>query len=449
MQRDLIVTSSGLRIRNSIKATRELFHRLGVALAGKCGGEFIVGMDPRPSSIEALTEFISGIEEGGGTSNCLGICPVSAVSYLVSRKPKRHGAMVTASHNPPEWTGLKIFSGDGIIWEERAVQDLVRDATTLPAVSNPKAPSFDETGLKEYVNCAVGELEALGVSADGLRIVVDTGNGSLSKVSGAFLESLGAEVKEINAETDGHFRRPIEPLPENLGMLRHEVLSEKADFGIAHDADGDRGALVDERGNVLREDMTLAASLLVLLERVKSPLVVNFASSSLFESLASEKGVPIFFSEVGERNVLLRMREVGSIVGGEGSCGGVVYTKVSHTRDGLLASGLVAGLVKDERSLSKGLSEYLDFFVSKTTLEYDPSTLPFPELVRSLKEQTRGTRYVEMGDVKFIEESGWVLIRASRTQPVLRIVAEAHDQRTADCLLLRYTSLVGKELKSD
>mgnify|MGYP001025370760 CR=1 FL=1 len=449
MQRDLIVTSSGLRIRDSIESTRELFHGLGVALARKCGGEFIVGTDPRPSSLGALGGFISGIEEGGGICGFLGICPVSAVSYLVSRKPRLHGAMVTASHNPPEWTGLKVFSGDGIIWEERALEDLIREATAYPATPNWRVPSPDEASLKEYVHCAAGELIALGVSGDGLRIVVDTGNGSLSGISRTFLESLGAEVKEINAETDGLFRRPIEPLPENLSMLRREVLSEKADFGIAHDADGNRAALVDERGNVLREDMTLAASLLVLLEKVKSPLVVNFASSSLFESLALKKEAHIFFSEVGERNVLLKMREVGSIVGGEGSCGGVVYTKVSHTRDGLLASGLVAHLVKEEGFLSKALSDYLDFFVSKMAFEYDPSALPFAELVRSLKDQMPGIRYVEMGDVKFIEESGWVLIRASRTQPVLRIVAEARDQRIADRLLLRYASLIRKQLKAD
>jgi len=448
MHRELIISSSGLRAKYGPEEIRNLFFGLGWALPSKFEGDFVAGIDTRPTSLPAVESLMAGLEAAGGKVDFVGICPVSAVSHLVSEGMARSGLLVTASHNPVEWNGLKVFGRDGIIVAKETIEAIFQDASNVPITPYARLVTAKETWVKDYVSSVIDELRRLGVSADNLRIVVDVGNGSLSRISKDFLEALGANVKILNAEIDGRFRRPIEPLPENLGRLRDEVVKQKADFGIAHDADGDRAVLVDERGKVLREDATLAAGLMTLLERVRSPLVVNFASSSLFEILASDKGVPLFYSEVGERNLVMRMKEVGSIVGGEGSCGGVVYTKLSHTRDGLLASGLVAGLIREKGPLSKALSKYLNFFVSKATFNYRPTSIEFSKLVQSLKQEMPQVKHVEMGDIKFIEEGGWVLIRASKTQSIIRVVAEARDQRSADTLLRKYAPIVKKKLAS-
>jgi phosphomannomutase len=429
-----------------VKEGTKLFFRLGTAIGRRFEGDFVLGYDTRPSSEPFAEALASGLNSTGMSVTICGMCPVQVVSYLVSARVADFGLMVTASHNPPEWNGLKMFDATGVIVDKNTISSLTAQA--FQSDESPSLERFDRAvDLQEtYVRGLMSELGRLEFKCDGVKIAVDPGNGALSRLSQTVLEMVGADVTMINSETDGTFRRVIEPRVDTLSKLGEVVRSNKCDFGIGYDGDGDRAALSNERGEIQREDMTLLASLRQLLKRVSSPFVVNHASSSAFADLSAATGRRLYLSKVGERNVVMRMRETGAVLGGEGSCGGVIYTNLAATRDGILATVATASLIRETGNISDILRPYSRYHQYRQNVPYDSASTSEDKLFSQLKGAFRDTEYEDWDGLKFRESDGWILVRPSKTEPVVRVMAEASSEDRARSLALKYAAVLSHVL---
>jgi len=445
---DVIATSSGLRTRMEVKEGTKLFFRLGAAIGTRFEGDFVLGHDTRPSSEPFAEALASGLDSTGMSVTVCGVCPVFVVSYLVSTRAADFGLMVTASHNPPEWNGLKVFDSTGVIVDENTISSLTAQA--FQSDESPSLKRFDRAvELQEaYVRGLRSEFGELGLKCDGVKVAIDPGNGASSRLSQAVLDMVGANVTMINSETDGTFRRVIEPRADTLSGLGEAVRSNKCDFGIGYDGDGDRAALSNERGEIQREDMTLLASLRQLLKRVSSPFVVNHASSSAFTDLSGATGRRLYLSKVGERNVVMKMRETGAVLGGEGSCGGVIYTKLAATRDGILATVATASLIRETGAISDILRPYSRYHQYRQDVPYSSASISEDRLFSQLKSAFPDTECEDWDGLKFRESDGWVLIRRSQTEPIIRVIAEAFSEDRARSLALKYAAALSRAVGS-
>jgi len=441
-----VVSSSGLRIKMESKEGAKFFFRLGISIGRALEGSFLLGYDTRPSSEPFGQALASGLNSVGMPVTVCGVLPVAAVSYLVVNRKADFGLMVTASHNPPEWNGLKLFGPSGIIADESVISSAVEKAIAID--TPPEIARFEhaEDMQETYVQGLRNEFRQLGVTAEGLRIAVDPGNGALSDLSISVLEMIGADVLAINCEMDGVFHRAIEPNAETLFGLSSLVRDQNCDLGVGYDCDGDRAVLVGPKGMVLREDMTLLASLLFLLKRVRSSFVVSNASSSAFTDLARNTGRRVYVSKVGERNVAMRMRKTGSLLGGEGSCGGVIFSDLAMTRDGLLATASSASLLAGGASISEALGPYTKYHASRFDIPFDRPSIDERRLFSSLKATFPGVKSDEWDGLKFQEADGWVLVRPSKTEPVVRVIAEALEAERAKSLATKYATALRRIL---
>ena len=272
------------------------------------------------------------------------------------------------------------------------------------------------------------------------RVVVDATNGAGSEATPALLEALGCEVDRIFCVPDGRFPRVPEPLPENLGALRERVRVTGAAVGFANDPDADRLAMVDERGEPIGEERTLQIAIDWALALAPGPVAVNSSTSMAVDLIARRYGVPVHRTKVGEAHVAQKLIEIGGVVGGEGN-GGVIYPALHATRDGLLAAAIAMDwLARDTRSLSARVAELPPVTMVKRKLDLmlrDLDSL-HEELTRAFPD---GERNVLDGE-KYLWEDCWVQVRASGTEPIVRILAEAPTRERAESLAHRATEAV-------
>jgi phosphomannomutase len=275
-------------------------------------------------------------------------------------------------------------------------------------------------------------------------VVVDPGGGAASVAAPRLVEALRAEVSAIHATADGRFPRPAEPVAENLGALGEAVRAQGADVGFAQDMDGDRLAIVDEAGRPIGEELTLVLAADEVLRRTKGPVVANLATSDAVDALAARHGVPVFRTKVGEANVVEGMRQHRAAIGGEGN-GGVIWPAVNFARDSLVGMGLVLHrLAASGETVSALASEYDRFRVVKLQ-RHCPAEQGRTVLARA-REAWAG-RPVDLSDgIKVRLEDGWFILRASNTEPIVRVIAEAATEERARAIAEQVLSDVGRWL---
>lgn len=440
--RQAIVSISGFRCVPDFPMDFPFFRRVGRNVASNCAQPVAIGWDTRATSREVVRGVSAGISERGASYVELGLVTSPLVSFGAREGFYGTGLMVTSSHNPPEWNGLKFFGGDGTILDELSLRKLIEGEGG--AAATPQMPSRlwePREVLEAYTESILRIATGLGGGAEGLHIVIDAGNGPAAVVVPRCLELSGARVTLINGELDGVFRRQIEPRPEALSELSRVVAEEGADMGVAFDCDGDRAVLVDEKGIALDEDLTLALACDFVLDGVSCPVVVNVATSMLVDFVCERHGVRVLRSAVGERNVVEEMRRVGSTIGGEGSCGGLIYMDHSPTRDGCLSAVLVASLLrKSGRRLSSLVSDYPSYKRARVSIEVEQGLVG--RVMEEVESLTAGQEPSKLDGLRFSGEGWWALIRPSRTEPIIRVMAEAADGQRAVKLVEDYASIV-------
>jgi phosphomannomutase len=405
------------------------------------GAYVIVGRDSRTSGDLLSAAAAAGLRAAGISVRDAGIAPTPTI-FLAVRDDERAvgGLVLTASHNPIEWNGLKLASGAGTFVSPEAglaVQELFESGPELMDWSGLGSGGTLE-GVAEHHIDRILSLPALEIEAIRDRapiVALDCVHGAGGAVVPELLRRLGCTVEGTGLATDGLFPRDPEPIPANLGELSRLVLSTGAEIGMAVDPDGDRLALVDGTGEPVGEDWTLALAAEYVLGRTPGALVTNLSSSQSIEEVAERAGVPFHRAPVGEARVAQKMVEVDAVVGGEGN-GGVMLPDLSLTRDAAAAAALVLNLLAAEEStLDDLLAGRTRYHTVKRRVER--GALDPEDVYRRVRASVPSGAAENMEDglrLAWPEAREWLHIRPSGTEPILRIIAEAPSLDRAEQL---------------
>src|SRR5947209_17496600 len=430
----LKISISGVRGVVGESLTPTLLTRFAQAFGTYVGpGPIVIGRDTRTSGEMVRQAVVAGLLSSGCRVVDLDVCPVPTVQLLVRRRGARGGLAITASHNPAEWNALKFINSAGLFLtaaQARQLLDIYHQGEYVKVPgAEMRSVEASAGAIDLHVNAVMDALGPLPQGARKLRVVVDSCNGAGSIVAPRLLEALGAEVFTVNTTPDGLFPRGAEPVPENLGALCEAVRTHGADVGFAQDMDADRLAVVNERGEAVGEEYTLVLAARYVLARERGPVVANLSTTNVLDAVVRAFDCPIYRSKIGEANVTEEMQRRGAVVGGEGT-GGVIYPRINFARDSLVGMALILHLLAStDRTVSDLLSELPRSFMLKEKLACRSDRIG-----RVLK-RVRG-RYAQWPQdlrdgVKVTTPEGWLLVRASNTEPIIRLVAEAETEGNA------------------
>ena len=406
----------------------------------------LIGRDGRLSSPMLLEGVAAGLLAQGNYVEDRGMITTPALEFMVKNTSSSAGVMITASHNPPEYNGFKVVESDGIeiprSKEEKMELLIHRDR--WEASNRPGQRVMREGRIESYLE----KLESQVPARDGIRdmeIVVDTGNGVAALTTPRLLRKLGAHVIGVNDAIDGEFPgRNSEPRPENLGALSRIVREEKADLGIAHDGDGDRAIFVDETGVIHAGDRTLALVEDELLTNHPGAKIVTPINTSMMVSeIARKRKGKLILTGVGSIEVSRTIVSVGALLGGEEN-GGIFYAPHHPVRDGTMAAVLVLNaIIRNGRPLSKLLDSLPKFHMVKEKIPCKEGAKD--RAIEALKTKLKGRISSTLDGIRVdMEGRGWVLVRASGTEPFLRLYAEAKTESQLQEILDEFRPLVLK-----
>ena len=410
-------------------------------------GVIMAGQDSRPSGEDIIQAMMGELVRLGRTVIYCGIVPTPTVQFMVHNTEAVGGFIVTASHNPIEWNGLKFVREDSTFLHPNECEQLFSLVDTNKELQDAKDPGIiwpEQNAIQKHVIACVSLkcIDLNRIQRRHFKIVIDAVNGAGAHALPTMLESLGCEVIELNCEPDGNFTRGTEPLPENLKDLCQAVISHDADAGFAVDPDADRLAVVNEKGEPLGEEYTLVlAADGYLNDTVKNEkFVVNLSTSLALEKLAESKNCSVIRSAVGEINVVNKMNEIGSDLGGEGN-GGVILRECHLGRDSLVAVTMVLNRLSQSNETLSEIHQSLPQFEiikDKVSLEgIDPE-----ELIRKVSVLFNDADKNTLDGIKFTWDDKWVHLRKSNTEPIMRIYAEAPNKDSAKKLVERVQSCI-------
>jgi phosphomannomutase len=411
-------------------------------------GVVYAGRDSRPSGETIIEIMIEELLKRGRTVIYCGIVPTPTIQFMVHTTEAVGGFIITASHNPIDWNGIKFVREDSTFFHLKDCEKLFGDADNFTPDSlheQEKGMLWEEKNAihKHTVKCTSLECINLdNIRQKKFKVVIDAVNGAGSHALPAMLELLGCEVIILNCEPNGEFTRGTEPLPEQLLGLSEKVINHQADVGFAVDPDADRLAVVDENGQPLGEEYTLvlAADGYLNTMQTKEKFVTNLSTSLALDKLATSRKCSVERAEVGEINVVNKMNDIGANLGGEGN-GGVILRECHLGRDSLVAATMVLNrMSQSEDSLSAIYHTLPQYKIVKDKISIiglDKELLLskvndlFPEAEKNTSD-----------GLKFIWDGKWIHLRSSNTEPIMRIYAEASSEQEAQELILKIKRIV-------
>jgi phosphomannomutase/phosphoglucomutase len=415
--------------------TEEVAARIGAAFAKFVEGKaVVVGRDVRISGEKLRDALVSGLVTRCNVTD-VGVVPTPLLYFALNRLRKDAGIMVTASHNPPQWNGLKAFRGNGGSIYGKDME------------KRGKAVSHEGI-IREYQDFVHSKIQL----ERKLTVVADTANGTCGLVAPALFERLGCDVLTLNKEPDGTFPAHL-PVPkeETLGELMKEVVRRKADFGVGYDGDGDRAVFIDEKGNLIPGDLTLLIFAKDVLQKHPGGKVVYELSCSMAveEYVKKLGGIPLV-ERVGHTFIMDKMIGEKAILGGEKSSH-FYFADVYGMDDGVFASMKMAEILsKSDEKLSETVAA-LPQYPSVYEKNFEcPDRRKF-RVIENVRRQFKryGLKTLDIDGVKLIEEDGWVILRASNTEPVIRISAEARTKEKLQKLYYFAVTELNKAMKGD
>ena len=413
--------------------TSELALRLAMSLGTLTRGTVAVGQDTRVSGNMLSHAAIAGLLATGCKAINLGIAPTPAVQYFV-RDNADAGIVITASHNPREYNGLKLIAGDGTefgIEGELAVEDVYFKGSLKLADWRETGELSDTNVIPAYMESIMGKVNASDIKKRGFVVAVDTGCGAGSIVTPFLLSKLNCKVTTINAQIDGTFpSRNPEPTEDVLTDLGKIVISNGADLGVAHDGDADRAVFIDEGGNFVNEDVLLAIIVKHVLSKKVGPVVTPVSSSQRIVEVAEAAGGHVIWTPVGSIYVARMMMQVNAVIGGEGN-GGIIFPEHQYCRDGAMTVAKVLEIMTERgKKISELVKEIPKRYMDKTKVTCRDRDATMQQIRSSVEGNIDTT-----DGIKIWYDDGWLLIRPSGTEPIIRIFVEAETKRRARDLL--------------
>lgn len=401
--------------------------------------KIVVGRDGRISGELVANLVVSTLRFMGIEVVDLGLSTTPTVEIAVPIEQAGGGIIITASHNPREWNALKLLNStgefisaaDGARVLELADNEQVHYAKVDQLGAYRRDDSYIATHIEQIL--ALPLLNKPAIVEKKFRIVVDAVNSTGAISVPPLLEKLGCEVILINGDITGHFAHNPEPLKEHLGDLAHAVKQNKAHLGIAVDPDVDRLVFMCEDGELFGEEYTLVAVADYMLARRPGNTVSNLSSTRALRDVTHKHGGQYFAAAVGEVNVVARMKEVNAVIGGEGN-GGVILPDLHYGRDALVGIALFLSYLAESGKRISILRKTLpDYQMSKTKIERDPA-IDLEKIFSALRDKYRNEQLNSEDGLKIDFESGWVHLRPSNTEPIIRVYAESSSIVVAENL---------------
>jgi phosphomannomutase len=413
------------------------------------GGAVMVGRDTRPSGEMVRSAVLSGLLATGCTVTDAGICTTPSLQLAIAHGRAEGGVAITAGHNAEDWNALKFIRGDGLYLGEHEgdeVLDIFHEGEFLKAPWNGLHPlRTTKTVADTHLKAILALVDRARLRRAKLRVALDAGNGACSDIAPALLQKLGCRVIPLNTDPGAPFPHTPEPTPDNMRQLRALVTATGCDVGFLFDSAGERLGIVTEEGVALPEDSTLPLCALLELPRSDGPIVTNLSSSRVVDDVAKQFGRTVVRTPIGQAHVSEAARKFRAAIAGEGS-GGVILPRIQYTHDGLAAMALVLdGLAARRTRVSRLAAELPTYVMRKKKVPQDYTKI-FSAIQRARVEASvrfRDARLTLTDGIKLDWKDGWLHVRPSNTEPLIRIIAEARTERRAEALMAVGEELIG------
>ena len=402
--------------------------------------KIVVGRDGRISGPIISNLVVQTLVTLGVEVIDLGLSTTPTVEMEVVHENAAGGIIITASHNPKEWNALKLLNEKGEFISAEIGTSILNSAEN----NNIDFATVDKLGTIEHklnhadyhldniVNYALVNKKA--IEKRKFKIVIDAINSSGAIFVPALLKKLGLEDDQIvvlNSEVNGKFAHNPEPLPQHLNQLSSEVVNQKADLGISVDPDVDRLVLVSEDGSMFGEEYTLVAVADYVLSKRKGNTVSNLSSSRALKDITEKHGGIYYPAAVGEVNVVAKMKEVNAVIGGEGN-GGIIVPDFHYGRDALIGIALILTHLAESKKTAKQLrNNYPDYFISKNKIELE-NGIDLTSIFSKIQQKYKSNPLTTIDGLRIEFDNDWVHLRASNTEPIIRIIAESNFETTAN-----------------
>jgi phosphomannomutase len=436
--RELKIGASGVRGVVGEALTPELIVNFACAFGTWSGvGPVVIGRDTRRSSTAFRAAVVSGLLSTGCRVIDLGVSPSPLISFAIRELGASGGVAITGSHNDASWNALKFFGPDGALLNaakneelldiyhgaafERAAWDRLLPVETAPDV------------VERYLEHLASALDLDPIRRRKFRVAVDFSNGACGTIGTRFVESLGCTLLPVNEEPTGEFAHPPAPTAANMRQIASLARCFGADLGAALNVDGDRVGFVTAEGRALSEEYSLPLAATPRMRRRPGPVVTSFSTSGMVEALARAHGQPVIRGPVGESQIVDLGLAEGAVIAGEGS-GGVAVLPLDMVYDGLLALGLVLEeMATSGRSVSDLAGDFPKLFMRKRELSCPPNVV-YKVLDRFRRHHADQSPDCSDG-VRLSWSDSWLHVRASATEPLLRVIAEAPEPARAEALV--------------
>jgi len=402
--------------------------------------KIVIGRDARISG-EIISKLVSSILQSVGFDVIdLGLSTTPTVEMAVVAEKAGGGIILTASHNPMEWNALKLLNQKGEFVS-------ANDGEKILNYSEKQDQSFaviDKIGSYQnadgYIDWHIDQILMLpevdvdAIQKANFKVALDSVNSTGGIAVPALLKRFGIKnLTCLNCEPNGQFNHNPEPIPENLSAISETIMSGKYDLGIVVDPDVDRLVLICEDGSFFGEEYTLVAVADYLLTKRKGPAVSNLSSSRALKDVCQKHGVAYQAAAVGEVNVVEKMKEIGAVIGGEGN-GGIIYPSLHYGRDALVGIALfLSHLAKSGKNMTQLKAQYPQYYISKNKLELT-SGIDVDNLLIKVKDKYSQYEINNIDGLKVDFEKGWVHLRKSNTEPIIRVISESYDRGSAEKL---------------
>jgi len=437
--------TNGIRGVFSEDFTLEFVHDMTLAIGTYFErGPILIGFDGRESSPVICKVLSSTLNSIGIDCNVAGLIPTPCLEFAVKTLGYSGGIMITASHNPSQYNGIKPAAKDGVEIsreDELVIEDIYLQKNWIKNPENWGTTGKEERAIETYLKGIISQVDSKLIKSKNFKIVLDLGNGAQAVAAPDFCKMLQCEALLVNQNIDGNFPgRGSEPTPQNLSELSKTVIENNADFGIAFDGDGDRSIFCDNKGNILTGDKSALVLIQHILKKNPNSLIVTCLNSgSNIEVLAEKFNSKVFRTKIGSVEVSRKMVPSNALIGFEEN-GGFMYGKHNQVRDGCMTLALMLDLLATSgKSLSDEIASLPPSFTTKDKVSCSPENIS--KLFSSLKDEFPSSDTTD-GIKITIDPKNWVMIRPSGTEPIVRVYAEAESQEKLDILMSEYLKKV-------
>jgi phosphomannomutase/phosphoglucomutase len=424
--------TNGIRGVVNEDLTIDLAVRLGKAIGEFFHEKVVIASDTRDSGGMIKSAVASGLMAVGVNVIDIGTVPTPALQYYVASHDVDGGVMITASHNPPQFNGIKCVGPAGrelIKVSEEKIEEHYDVDVECHAWNKVGTMSYDPSAAETYVDAVIKKVDAEAIREAGLTAVLDCANGASYITAPMLLSRLGVRVISLNAHPQGDFPgRPSEPSEDNLGDIITLVRSAGANIGIAHDGDADRTVFIDADGKFVSGDKSLSLIARYILSKEKGLVVTPVSSSSMVEEVVTDAGGTVMYTQVGSPTVSKTMFEQRAVFGGEEN-GGMIFPEHLLCRDGAMTTAKMLECIAKNGPLAEQVATLPKYYMEKRKIDCPNDVKGI--LQEHLRSENKGIRTDTTDGLKIFYEDGWVLVRPSGTEPKFRIFSESKDPEAA------------------